>query len=40
MVRRDFAGCDIEELVSYDAHIEEGTGHRGISALLGAVIRR
>lgn len=40
MVRAAFAGCDILDLASYDAEIHEGTGHKGMSALLGAVIRR
>ncbi len=40
MVRAGFAGGGILELTGYDAGIDEGTGHKGRSALLGAVIRR
>ena len=40
MIRSAFADYDLEELVSYDARISEGAGHHGMSALLGAVIRR
>ena len=39
MVRDAFADCEILDLASYDAEINEGTGHKGMSALLGAVVR-
>ena len=40
LVRAAFAGCEVLDLVSYDAEIHEGTGHKGMSALLGAAFRR
>jgi SAM-dependent methyltransferase len=40
MVRSAFAGCEILDLAAYDVEIHEGTGHKGMSALLGAVVRR
>ena len=40
MVREAFADCEILELAAYDAEIHEGSGHSGMSALLGATIRR
>ncbi|MBL8381178.1 MAG: class I SAM-dependent methyltransferase [Burkholderiales bacterium] len=40
MVREAFADCEIVELAGYDAEIHEGSGHKGMSALLGAVVRR
>ena len=39
LVRDAFADCEILDLASYDAEINEGTGHKGMSALLGAVVR-
>ncbi len=39
LVREAFADCRIVDLVSYDAEIHEGTGHKGMSALLGAVVQ-
>jgi SAM-dependent methyltransferase len=38
MLREAFADCEIHELLSYDADIQEGSGHSGMSALLGAAI--
>ncbi len=35
-----FAGLQILELTSYDAVIEEGTGHSGMSALIDLVARQ
>ena len=40
MVRKAFSGCEILELATYDEEIHEGAGHNGMSALLGATIRR
>ena len=39
IVRDAFADCEILDLASYDAEINEGTGHKGMPALLGAVVR-
>jgi SAM-dependent methyltransferase len=39
-LQREFAGWDIRELNAYDAHIEEGPGHAGISALIDLVARK
>src|SRR3546814_7417128 len=35
-----FAEWNIEHLVSYDAEIEEGTGHSGKSALIDLIARK
>lgn len=40
LVREAFADCEIIELAAYDAEIHEGSGHKGMSALLGATIRK
>ena len=40
MVREAFADCEILELAAYDAEIHEGSGHSGMSALLGATVRK
>lgn len=40
MLREAFAGMEILELSSYDAVIEEGVGHSGMSALLDLVARQ
>ena len=40
MMRKAFAGWDIEELVEYEEAVEEGSGHSGMSALLGLVARK
>jgi hypothetical protein len=40
MVRKAFAGCEILELATYDEEIHEGAGHNGMSALLGATLRK
>ena len=40
MLRREFADCEIVDLVSYDADIQEGSGHKGMSALCGLVARK
>lgn len=39
MVRKAFADCEVLDLAGYDAEIHEGTGHKGMSALLGATVR-
>ncbi len=39
MLRDAFADCEIDELLSYDADIQEGSGHSGMSALLGMAAR-
>jgi SAM-dependent methyltransferase len=40
LVRRAFPDCEILELATYDEEIHEGTGHNGMSALLGATMRK
>jgi SAM-dependent methyltransferase len=40
LLREAFAGMDILYLHAYDAEIEEGTAHRGISALIDMVARK
>jgi len=40
MLREAFADWDILELREYDAMVDEGSGHKGMSALLGLVARR
>lgn len=40
MLRAAFAAMDIMELRDYDAVIEEGTGHSGMSALVDLVARK
>lgn len=40
MLREAFAALDIVELREYDAELREGSGHRGMSALIGMVARK
>ena len=40
LVRSAFSDCEILELATYDAEIHEGTGNSGMSALLGATLRK
>jgi SAM-dependent methyltransferase len=40
LLREAFAGMDITALREYEADLEEGSGHRGHSALIGLVARR
>lgn len=40
MLREAFAGWPIEHLASHDSEIEEGAGHKGMSALIDLVVRR
>jgi len=40
MVKRAFRGCEFLEIANYDEEIHEGAGHNGMSALLGATIRK
>jgi SAM-dependent methyltransferase len=40
MLREAFRELDVLELRDYEAEIEEGTGHRGRSALIGLMARR
>lgn len=40
MLREAFAALDILHLASHDDEIEEGTGHKGMSALIDLVARR
>lgn len=40
MLREVFADMHVLELSSYDAHIEEGRGHHGMSALIDLVARK
>ncbi|HEY7610359.1 MAG TPA: methyltransferase domain-containing protein [Alphaproteobacteria bacterium] len=35
-----FAGMEILHLAEYDAEIEEGSGHKGLSALIDCVVRK
>lgn len=39
-LRRDFATLAIEELVSHDSVLHEGSGHEGMSAVIDLVARR
>ncbi len=39
MLREAFAGMSIERLETYDARIDEGSGHHGMSALIDLVAR-
>lgn len=40
ILREGFAGFEIVELAQYDAAVEEGHGHRGMSALIDLVARK
>ncbi|WP_374573346.1 cyclopropane-fatty-acyl-phospholipid synthase family protein [Phenylobacterium sp.] len=40
MLREAFADLEIVELKAYDAEIEEGAGHKGMSALIDLVARK
>lgn len=40
LLRAEFADFDIDHLESHDSEIHEGTGHRGLSALIDLVARR
>ena len=40
MVREAFADCEILEMAAYDAELHEGSGHSGMSALLGVTVRK
>lgn len=40
LLRQAFAALDIEVLESYEAQVDEGAGHRGLSALVGLVARK
>ena len=40
MLREAFADLQIEHLASYDAELDEGAGHRGMSALIDLVARK
>lgn len=40
MLREAFADLHIEYLASYDAELDEGAGHRGMSALIDLVARK
>lgn len=40
MLRTAFAGFDIIELKSYDAEVDEGMGHSGMSALIDLIARK
>ncbi|MCU0762046.1 MAG: class I SAM-dependent methyltransferase [Hydrogenophaga sp.] len=40
LLREAFAGLEIVELREYEAVLDEGSGHRGRSALIGLVARR
>ena len=40
MLRAAFGELDIVELAEYEANVDEGSGHKGVSALIGMVARR
>jgi hypothetical protein len=40
MLRDAFPGFEILELQEYDSIIEEGTGHKGMSALIDLIARK
>lgn len=40
MLRESFAGLEVLELLEYEAEVDEGSGHKGLSALVGMVARR
>jgi SAM-dependent methyltransferase len=40
MLREAFAGLEIVELREFEAEVDEGAGHRGMSALIGLVARK
>ncbi len=40
VLRAEFAGWEIEELVEYEDEINEGNGHQGRSALIGMIARK
>ena len=40
MLREAFAALEMIELCEYEAEVAEGSGHRGLSALVGLVARR
>jgi SAM-dependent methyltransferase len=40
LLRTAFAGLDIVELADYEQEVNEGSGHSGMSALIGLVARR
>ena len=39
LLKASFADCEIETLVSYEAELQEGVGHSGMSALIDLVVR-
>ena len=40
LLRGSFAGLEILHLASHDAEVDEGAGHKGMSALVDLVARR
>lgn len=40
MLRAAFSDLEIVELIEYEANVDEGSGHKGVSALIGMVARR
>ena len=40
LLRESFAGLEILELTAYDAEVDEGPGHQGMSALIDLVARK
>ena len=40
VLRAEFAGWEIEELIEYEDEISEGNGHKGRSALIGMIARK
>jgi hypothetical protein len=40
LLRDAFAGMEIIDLREYEAHLAEGNGHKGHSALIGLVARK
>lgn len=40
LLRESFAGFEMLELAEFEAEVDEGAGHRGMSAMVGMVARR
>jgi SAM-dependent methyltransferase len=40
LLRESFASLDIQHLAAYDAEVDEGAGHKGMSALVDLVARK
>lgn len=40
LLRESFAGFEMRELTEFEAEVDEGAGHRGMSAMVGMVAKR